>query len=89
MSGRGICGSDLHIYHHGFGLTEEVHPFSGRKPPVVLGHEFAGTVTEVGTNVDGLAVGDKIAVEPLLYCGKCSSCKKEIIIYASYLTLHL
>lgn len=62
----GICGSDLHIYHHGFGLTDEVHPFSGRKPPVVLGNEFAGTVTEVGANVDGLAIGDKVAIEPLL-----------------------
>lgn len=43
---------------------------------MVLGQKFAGTVTEVGSNVDGVAVGDKVAVEPLLYSGKCSSCKK-------------
>ncbi|AXF55262.1 2,3-butanediol dehydrogenase [Salicibibacter kimchii] len=72
----GICGSDLHIYHHGAILSDEEHPLSGRKPPVVLGHEFAGTVTEIGKNVFNVAVGDNVAIEPLLYCGTCEMCKK-------------
>lgn len=74
----GICGSDLHMYHHGAILSNEEHPLSGRKPPVVLGHEFAGTVVEVGKGVTNVAVGDRVAVEPILYCGNCEMCMKGL-----------
>ncbi|HTO29796.1 MAG TPA: NAD(P)-dependent alcohol dehydrogenase [Pararhizobium sp.] len=54
----GICGSDVHYYTHG-----AIGPFVLREP-MVLGHEAAGTVVEVGGNVQGLAVGDRVCMEP-------------------------
>nr|AIA12479.1 Alcohol dehydrogenase GroES-like domain protein [uncultured bacterium] len=72
----GICGSDLHAYHHGLSLSYDEHPISKRKVPLVLGHEFAGTVTEVGEDVTTVSVGDNVAIEPMLYCGECESCRK-------------
>ncbi|MFS0785347.1 2,3-butanediol dehydrogenase [Shouchella sp. 1P09AA] len=71
----GICGSDLHAYHHGSAIAYEEHPLSGRKVPLVLGHEFSGTVSEVGAAVTDVKVGDHVAVEPVLYCGECETCK--------------
>ena len=62
----GICGSDIHAYH---GL----HPFI--KPPIILGHEFAGVIEEVGSKVKNLRKGQRVTVEPLITCGKCSNCK--------------
>ena len=62
----GICGSDIHAYHG-------VHPFI--KPPIVLGHEFSGTIEELGEGVEGLKVGQRVVVEPLLTCGKCLNCR--------------
>jgi (R,R)-butanediol dehydrogenase / meso-butanediol dehydrogenase / diacetyl reductase len=63
----GICGSDLHAYHHGMGLPVEPHSVSGRKLPLTFGHEFAGVVVEIGENVTAVAVGDRVAVEPVIY----------------------
>jgi (R,R)-butanediol dehydrogenase/meso-butanediol dehydrogenase/diacetyl reductase len=60
----GICGTDLHI-------CEGVHPRA--KPPLVLGHEFAGRLAEP---VDGLAKGTLVTVEPLLWCGSCVACRR-------------
>lgn len=70
----GICGSDLHAYLHG--LTMEAHPISGQKPPLTLGHEFSGTIVEVGEDVLGHQIGERVAVEPLIYCGDCYACKR-------------
>lgn len=62
-----ICGSDLRTYLHGhFKIT----------PPHILGHEFAGTIVEVGGNVEGVKVGDRVAVHPGIPCGHCYYCKK-------------
>ncbi|KAM9863798.1 2,3-butanediol dehydrogenase [Leucobacter sp. BZR 635] len=76
---NGICGSDLHLYHDGPmapGPTDaEPHPISGETLPVVFGHEFSGVVEEVGEGVTGVAVGDNVAVEPLMVCGVCHACK--------------
>ncbi|GAA4283793.1 2,3-butanediol dehydrogenase [Brevibacterium daeguense] len=76
---NGICGSDLHLYHDGpnaLAPTGEVsHPLSGETLPVVLGHEFSGIVTEVGEDVEGLAPGDAVAVEPLLVDDTCAACR--------------
>lgn len=72
----GICGSDLHAYAHFIGIPTEEHPLSKRQAPLTLGHEFSGTVTEVGSNVTSLKVGDRVCIEPNLRCGKCKECRE-------------
>lgn len=76
----GICGSDLHLYLDGpfppTPSTDTPHPISGETLPVTLGHEFSGTVEEVGEGVEGLAVGDAVVVEPLMVCGECGPCRE-------------
>ncbi|MFD1676592.1 zinc-dependent alcohol dehydrogenase [Alicyclobacillus fodiniaquatilis] len=62
----GICGSELSGY-----LGQN----SLRVPPVIFGHEFAGTVTEVGDGVTRFKVGDRVTANPLATCGACRYCK--------------
>ncbi len=64
----GICGSDLHYFHHGGFGTVRI------KAPMVLGHEVAGTVAAVAPDVTSLAVGDRVAVNPSRPCGACRYC---------------
>lgn len=64
----GICGSDLHEF--------EADTVSGYTPPVILGHEFAGTVSEVGEGVTNVTVGQRVAIEPFMYCQTCEFCVK-------------
>lgn len=54
----GVCGSDVHYYQHG-----AIGPFVVREP-MILGHEAAGVVTEVGASVTHLSVGDRVCMEP-------------------------
>lgn len=64
----GICGSDITIY-------EGRHPRV--RPPVVLGHEFSGTVAETGGAASGIfAEGQKVVVDPTLSCGLCPECRR-------------
>jgi (R,R)-butanediol dehydrogenase / meso-butanediol dehydrogenase / diacetyl reductase len=75
----GICGTDLHEYLEGpiFAPTPEApHALTGESLPITLGHEFAGVVAEVGAGVDRLAVGDRVAVEPYIVCGRCDACSQ-------------
>ncbi len=75
VSFNGICGSDLHEYYTGpVYIPSEAHPLTGQKAPLILGHEFSGVITELGDGVDAFEVGDRVAVEPLYYCGECSRC---------------
>jgi len=61
----GICGTDLHI------VKDEFPSW----PPVILGHEFAGTVAAVGEGVGGLAPGDPVVAQtPAVWCGRCRHC---------------
>lgn len=65
----GICGSDLHYFHHGgFGAVR-------LREPMALGHEVSGIIAELGAGVTGLAVGDKVAVNPSRPCGACEMCR--------------
>jgi 2-desacetyl-2-hydroxyethyl bacteriochlorophyllide A dehydrogenase len=61
----GICGTDLHILQGEFAPTL----------PIVPGHEFAGTIAALGSDVTGLKVGDRVAVDPSLYCYECYYCR--------------
>jgi (R,R)-butanediol dehydrogenase/meso-butanediol dehydrogenase/diacetyl reductase len=73
---NGICGTDLHEYYAGpIFIPTSPHPLTGQEMPLVLGHEFSGTVTELGTGVTGIAVGDRVAIEPLYRCGHCGPCR--------------
>ncbi len=68
----GICGSDLHYYHHGGFGTVRI------KEPMVLGHEIAGTIDEVGVDVAGLEPGMRIAVNPSRPCDECRYCREGL-----------
>lgn len=64
----GICGTDQHIYHG--------HPGSAEvNPPIVLGHELSGVVLAVGEAVFTLQQGDRVSVDPNIYCGACEYCR--------------
>lgn len=66
----GICGSDVHYFHDGRCGT-----FVVGEEPFMLGHECAGTIVEVGSEVKNLVTGDRVCVEPGITCGKCEHCK--------------
>lgn len=75
----GICGSDVHQFTAGPIVTPtegRSHPLTGENLPLTMGHEFAGEIVEIGSGVEGLAVGDLVAVEPTIYCRKCSLCRR-------------
>ncbi|MDL2228694.1 zinc-dependent alcohol dehydrogenase family protein [Treponema sp. OttesenSCG-928-L16] len=64
----GICGTDVHIYHGDKGAAETV-------PPIILGHEMSGIITETGAGVKRLKPGDHVAIDPNYYCGECYYCR--------------
>ncbi len=66
----GICGSDLHYYHHGGFGTVRI------KEPMVLGHEVSGIVRVVGSAVQNFKAGQRIAISPSRPCGQCQYCQK-------------
>lgn len=68
VSVGGICGSDLHYYHHGGFGTVRV------REPMALGHEFSGVVVEVGSDASHLVPGMRVAVNPSRPCGHCRYC---------------
>ena len=63
-----ICGSDEHVFRG------EFHPRT--RLPLIQGHEFAGTIIRVGKNVKKFRAGDRVAVDPIFWCGKCIACQK-------------
>ena len=66
----GICGSDLHYFHHGgFGTVR-------LKEPMILGHEVAGEIISMGSNVRNLKLGDRIALNPSRPCNHCDYCQR-------------
>lgn len=63
----GICGTDHHIYKGEFFPTY----------PLIPGHELGGEVVEVGKDVQVVQVGDRVAVDPSIYCGECYFCRQQ------------
>jgi len=73
----GICGSDI---------TVMKGKHISAKPPVILGHEFSGVVKK--SNSKNFKIGDKVVVEPLIYCGKCEACNSGATHVCRYLKLY-
>jgi L-iditol 2-dehydrogenase len=71
----GVCGTDFHIY-------EGEAP---SKIPVILGHEYAGIIIDLGSKFDNLTIGDKVAINPNIHCGYCKFCRKGKINLCSNL----
>lgn len=65
----GVCGTDVHI----------VEGTSRSMPPVVLGHEFAGIVTDIGKKVSTVAAGQHVAVDPNVSCETCFYCRRGLV----------
>lgn len=63
----GVCGTDIRIY----GGTKVINS------PRITGHEFAGEIVEIGHQVDGFKVGDRVTVYPMLACGTCYACQSK------------
>ena len=61
----GICGSDIHVYHG-------THPYTSY--PVTQGHEVSGEIVKLGEYVKDLSVGQRITIEPQVFCGRCYPC---------------
>ena len=65
----GLCGTDIHKFEGKNGASVVV-------PPIILGHECSGIVTEVGENCENFKLGDRVACDPSWGCGRCEWCKK-------------
>ncbi|NTW72342.1 MAG: alcohol dehydrogenase catalytic domain-containing protein [Eubacteriaceae bacterium] len=65
----GLCGSDIRTFEFG-------HPKV--KPPAIIGHEVVGIIEEVGAEVMGHSVGDRVALNPIIPCGECYYCKQNM-----------
>ncbi len=70
----GVCGTDVHIYEGDEGAAPVT-------PPTILGHEFSGVVTKVGSSVTNCKVGDRVSVDPNCYCGTCEPCRDGLAHY--------
>ncbi len=72
IKGTGICGTDVLLYNWTYRGRSPVYP------PIVLGHEGAGVVAEVGKQVTNVQVGDRVALEALIGCGRCYYCRRGL-----------
>ncbi|MEW7007498.1 MULTISPECIES: alcohol dehydrogenase catalytic domain-containing protein [unclassified Lentilitoribacter] len=61
----GICGTDIEVLHGNYGSSAF---------PVVPGHEYTGVISDIGSNVKGYQLGDRVVVDPNFECGKCRAC---------------
>ncbi len=64
-----VCGTDLHIFHWDAWAANRI------KPPLTLGHEFAGTVVDVGRSVRNVVAGEYVSAESHVTCGACYHCR--------------
>ena len=64
-----LCGTDLHIWEWDEWSSQRI------KTPLTIGHEFAGTVVQIGTSVQHVSVGDYVSAESHITCGMCFQCR--------------
>ena len=82
LGAGGICGSDLHYYHRGgMGDIRVVEP-------IVLGHEVAGTIEQLGDGITSLHVGQKVAINPSTNCNVCSFCKSGLQQHCTHMRFY-
>jgi len=62
-----ICGTDVKVYNYGYKTLE---------PPLITGHEIAGTIVDKGRNVEGHEIGERVCVVPIVSCGRCYYCRR-------------
>ena len=73
----GICGTDRHEYvGPNFIPVDKPHRLTGRVAPLTIGHEFSGTIAEIGEEVEGYSVGDRVTANGSLTCKECEQCKE-------------
>ena len=90
VSWCGICGTDVEEYRDGPVVIPVDRPnaLTGQRAPITLGHEFAGEVAEIGADVEGLAVGDRVVPEVCHFCGECWYCRRhEYALCVSWVTI--
>ncbi|KAL8857482.1 MAG: hypothetical protein Q9178_005976 [Gyalolechia marmorata] len=76
----GICGTDLHEYMGGANIIPTTpHPITKEKAPLTIGHEFSGVIEEVGDDVTDIKIGQRVAVQPIIYDGTCQACRDGLI----------
>ncbi|TBR11062.1 MAG: zinc-binding alcohol dehydrogenase [Candidatus Nitrosotenuis sp.] len=77
VKATGVCHSDLHLWEGGYDTGDGFMKVTDRgvKFPVTPGHEIVGTVSEIGSAVQGISVGDDVLVYPWIGCGICSACR--------------
>ncbi len=87
-----ICGTDVSEYLHGphFTPLTQRHPASGHIGPMIIGHEFVGRIIEVGAEVEGFKVGQRVVPGAGMWCGQCEWCRAgRTNLCAHYFTLGL
>ena len=73
--GCGVCAGDLKCYHGASRFWGDEESASFVKPPFIPGHEFLGHIVEMGENVKGFQIGDRITADQIVPCGECKFCK--------------
>lgn len=71
-----ICGTDIHYYHWNQSAKDFASKFNV-KFPFIVGHECAGTVVEIGSDVKRVKIGDRISLETHIPCGQCFQCQND------------
>jgi (R,R)-butanediol dehydrogenase/meso-butanediol dehydrogenase/diacetyl reductase len=87
-----ICGTDVSEYLHGphFTPLTQRHPASGHIGPMIIGHEFVGRIIEVGAEVEGFKVGQRVVPGAGMWCGQCEWCRSgRTNLCANYYSLGL
>ena len=75
-----LIGADLHEYMGGANIIPTTpHPITKEKAPLTIGHEFSGVIEEVGDDVTDIKIGQRVAIQPIIYDGTCRACRDGLI----------